>query len=87
MYVRTKPLLPDGTIDDKKGIVHIINGTGGASWKDPVPMTSQIAFTPSVRSFPVITFITFEGRTAQLRTVDARSENHLQLIDSYTITH
>ena len=86
VYVRTKPLLPDGTVDGKKGIVHIINGTGGASWKDPVTMSPQIAFTPSVRSFPVITFITLEGNTAQLRTVDARPENHLQLIDTYTVT-
>ena len=86
VYVRTKPLLPDGTIDEEKGIVHIINGTGGASWKDPVAMSQQIAFTPSVRSFPVITFITFEGPTATLRTVDARPESHLQIIDTYTIT-
>jgi len=87
VYVRTRPLLPDGTINEEKGIVHIINGTGGASWKDPVTMNSQIAFTPSVRSFPVITFITFDGHTAQLRTVDARPENHLQIIDTYTFTH
>jgi Calcineurin-like phosphoesterase len=87
IYARTKPLLPDGTVDNKKGIVHIINGTGGASWKDPVPMSSQIAFTPSVRSFPVITFITFEGRTANLRTIDARPENNLKTIDTYSITH
>ncbi|MGD1045448.1 MAG: metallophosphoesterase [Bacteroidota bacterium] len=86
VYVRTKPLLPDGTVE-KKGIVHIINGTGGASWKDTVTMSSQIAFTPSVRSFPVITFITFESHTAKLRTIDARPENHLQIIDTYTITH
>ena len=87
VYIRTKPLLPNGIVDNKKGIVHIINGTGGASWKDPVPMSSQIAFTPSVRSFPVITFITFEGHNAKLRTVDARPENHLHSIDSCTITH
>ena len=87
VYVRTKPLLPDGTVNIKKGIVHIINGTGGASWKDPVARYPQIAFTPSVRSFPVITFITFEGSTAQLKTVDARPENHLHIIDTYTITH
>ena len=87
LYLRTKPLLPDGTVDEKKGIIHIINGTGGASWKDPAPMGPQIAFTPSVTSFPVITFITFEGSTATLRTVDVRPENHLQLIDSYTLTH
>ncbi len=86
VYVRTKRLLPDGTINEKKGLIHIINGTGGASWKDPVPAAPQIAFTPSVRSFPVITFITFEGRTAILRTVDARPESHLKIIDTCTIT-
>ena len=56
LYLRTKPLLPEGTVDEGKGIIHIINGTGGASWKDPAPMGPQIAFTPSVTSFPVITF-------------------------------
>ena len=87
LYVRTKPLLPDGTVDQKNGIVHIINGTGGASWKDPAPMSPQVAFTPTVRSFPVITFITFEGNAAKLRTVDARPENHLHIIDTCTFTH
>ena len=86
VYVRTKPLLPDGTVNEKNGIVHLINGTGGASWKDPVKMSPQIAFTPSVRSFPVITFITFEGHTAKLQTLDARPENQLHIIDTYTIT-
>ena len=86
VYVRTKRLLPDGTVDGKKGLIHIINGTGGASWKDPVPMNPQIAFTLPVKSFPVITFITFEGGIAKLRTVDARPESHLKIIDSCTIT-
>lgn len=87
LYLRTKPLLPDGTVDEKNGIIHVINGTGGASWKDPAPMSPQVAFTPTVRSFPVITLITFEGNTAKLKTVDARPENHLQVIDTYSITH
>jgi hypothetical protein len=86
IYLRTKPLLPDGTVDEQNGIVHIINGTGGASWKDPAAMSPQVAFTPSVKSFPVVTFITFEGRVATLRTVDARPEKHLQVIDTYTLT-
>ena len=84
-YIRTKPLAPNGVVDEAHGMVTLVNGTGGASWKDPAPMSPQIAFTPSVRSFPVITFITFEGRTATLSTVDARPENHLHIIDTYTI--
>jgi hypothetical protein len=49
-------------------------------------MNPQIAFTLPVKSFPVITFITFEGGIAKLRTVDARPESHLKIIDSCTIT-
>lgn len=86
VYVRIKRLLPDGIIDEKKGIVHIINGMGGTSWKYPLPMSPQIVFTPSVKSFPVITFITFDGNTAKLRTVDARPESHLKIIDTCIIT-
>ena len=29
IYLRTKPLRPDGSLDKKDGIVHVINGTGG----------------------------------------------------------
>jgi len=83
VYVRTKPLLPDETIDEKKGIVTIINGTGGASWKDPIKENSRIAFTPSEKSFPTITFLTFDGNKAHLETVDCRPGNNLKVIDSY----
>lgn len=85
-YVRTKPLLPDGTIDDARGMVHIINGTGGASWEDPQLLNQKIAFTPSVASFPCITFITFEGHTAIVQTVDARPESKLRVIDEWKWT-
>ena len=81
VYIRTKPLLPDESID-KKGIVTIINGTGGASWKDPVAPNPHIAFTPSERSFPTVTFITFEGNKAHLETVDCRPGKNLKVIDS-----
>jgi hypothetical protein len=86
VYLRTRPLLPDGTVDAKAGMVHIINGTGGASWKDPVPPDEKIAFTPAVKSFPCITFLTFEGDTAFLQTVDARPESKLKVIDEFTWT-
>ncbi len=86
LYLRSRPLLPDGTVDEARGMVHVINGTGGASWKDPAPPGPRTAFTPSERSFPCITFITFEGRTASLRTVDARPGKHLATIDSWTWT-
>jgi len=81
VYLRTKPLLPDGTVEARKGMVHIINGTGGASWKDPVPSDEKIAFTPSIKSFPCITFLTFEGDSATLQTVDARPGSKLKVID------
>ncbi|HTY37079.1 MAG TPA: metallophosphoesterase [Bacteroidota bacterium] len=86
MYVRTKPLSPEGIVDTLHGIVQVINGTGGASWKDPAPPDPRIAFTPTTRSFPVITYITFEGRTATLRSFDARAEHNLQEIDHYELT-
>jgi hypothetical protein len=85
MYVRTKAMLPDGTLDEK-GIVHIINGTGGASWKDPAKPNERIAFTPAVTSFPCITFLTFEGNKATLSTVDARPSSQLKVIDTSTWT-
>jgi hypothetical protein len=84
LYLRTAPLTPEGEIDTARGIVHIINGTGGASWKDPVSPDPRIAFTPRSRSFPCITFLTFRGDTATIRTVDARPENALVMIDQYT---
>jgi len=50
IYLRTKPLRPDGMPDKKNGIVHVINGTGGASYKDPSPSSPKIAYTPRMRS-------------------------------------
>ncbi len=81
VYVRTKPLDPDEKIDNKHGIVTIINGTGGASWKNHVKANPRIAYTPNERSFPTITFLTFEGNKAHLETVDCRPGHHLKVID------
>ena len=86
VYVRTKKLLPDGSPDEARGMVHVINGAGGASWLKPVAVTPKTAFTPSERSFPCITFVTFQGDTASLRTVDARPGKNLQIIDTFTWT-
>lgn len=86
IYLRTKPLRPDGIVDEKDGIVHVINGTGGASYKDPAPVTTKTAFTPSEKSFPCITFLTFDGNEAELHTVDARPGHNLQVIDTYKLT-
>lgn len=83
VYVRTKPLLPDGTVDEKNGMVHIVNGVGGASWKDPQPVTEKTAYTPDERSFPCITFITIEGKNASIQTIDARPEKELAVIDEW----
>ena len=83
VYVRTKPLSPDEKIDNKNGVVTIINGTGGASWKDPVASNPKIAYTPNERSFPTVTFITFDGDKAHLETIDCRPGKNLNVIDKY----
>jgi hypothetical protein len=83
-YIRTKPLLPDGTVDTLRGMVTLVNGTGGATWADPAPPHPMIAYTPTEKSFPCITFITFEGRRATLKTVDARPGRHLAVIDAWS---
>ncbi len=84
IYLRTKPLRPDGNVDAKNGIVHVINGTGGASFKDPSPQSPKIAYTPAEKSFPCITFVTISGNKASLETVDARPGHDLRVIDKYT---
>jgi predicted phosphodiesterase len=81
VYLRTKPLAPDGTVDEQKGIVHIINGVGGASWMNPQPYSNKTAFTPKVKSFPAITFLTLEGNTATVQTIDARPGQKRAVID------
>jgi large repetitive protein len=85
IYLRTKPLDPAGTIDKKNGIVHIINGTGGASWKSPQPYVEKTAFTPDEKSFPCITFLTIEGNSGVIQTLDARPGNNLKIIDEYKV--
>jgi hypothetical protein len=82
--VRTHPLLPDGTVDHEDGMVHIVNGCGGASWKDPQTVVNKTAFTPSTRSFATITFITIEGGTALVQTIDARPDRNLEVIDEWS---
>ena len=84
LYLRSKPLLPDGSLDETHGIVHLINGTGGASWKEPAASGPRTAFTPNEKSFPCITFLTFQGNRASIRTVDARPGKGLATIDSWT---
>ncbi|MBE3133052.1 MAG: metallophosphoesterase, partial [Acidobacteria bacterium] len=84
VYVRTRPLLPDGTVDDTNGMVHIINGAGGASWKDPILPNPKIAFTPAVPSFPCVTFLTFEGARVSLETIDARPGQNGRVIDRWS---
>ena len=83
VYVRTQPLLPDGTVNHESGVVHIVNGCGGASWKSPQPVVNKTAFTPDTTSFAVITFITIEGETALVQTVDARPGRNLAVIDEW----
>jgi len=83
IYLRTKPLRPDGTVDNEHGIVNVINGTGGASYKDPSPESPKIAYTPREKSFPCITFLTIDGDKAKLETMDARPGKELHVIDSY----
>lgn len=83
VYVRTHPLLPDETVDDKNGMIHIINGTGGASWEPPQPKTAHTAFTPADSSFACITFITFDSVSALVQTIDARPNQNLKIIDEF----
>ncbi|MBA7710073.1 hypothetical protein ES703_119002 [subsurface metagenome] len=83
VYVRTHPLLPDGTVNHESGMVHIVNGCGGASWKDPQPYTNKTAYTPDTTSFATITFITIDGNTALVQTVDARPGRNLAVIDEW----
>jgi len=84
IYVRTRPLAPDGTPDAEHGLVTIVNGTGGASWKDPAPNSEKVAFTPAGKSYPCIAFLTIEGKDASLTTVDARPASRLNVIDHWT---
>ena len=84
IYLRTKPLRPDVTVDEKDGIVHIINGTGGASFKDPTPESAKTEFTPAGKSFPCIAFLTIEGDKAKLETIDARPGQLLHILDTCT---
>jgi calcineurin-like phosphoesterase family protein len=81
VYLRTKPLRPDGTIDERRGIVHVINGVGGATWKDPQPYTSKTAYTPATKSFPAITFLTLQDGVATLQTIDARPGKNCAVVD------
>ena len=85
IYLRTKPLSPNGTIDIKNGIVHIINGTGGASWEDQQTYVDKTAFTPDEKSFPCITFLTIDGNQGIIQTLDARPGHNLKVIDEYKL--
>lgn len=85
-YVRSHPLMPDGTVDHEHGMVHIINGTGGASWESAQQYSEKTAFTPDTTSFPTITFITLDANTILVQTVDARPESNLNVIDEWEIT-
>ena len=84
VYLRSKPLLPDGTVDFENGMVHIINGTGGASYKPAQKYSEKTAFTPNSMSFPSITFITLKKNKATIQTIDARPENKLTVIDEWS---
>jgi len=83
-YVRTHPLAPNGTLDMEKGMVHLVNGTGGASFKKPVKKVKRTAFTPKIMSFPTVTMIRFKGPTLELETIDTRPGNKLAVIDTWT---
>jgi hypothetical protein len=86
VYLRTRPLRPDGTTDPVNGIVHVINGTGGAGWPAAQRPNPKTAFTPAERSFPCIVFLTFEGNRARLEAVDARPASRRAVIDRWETT-
>lgn len=83
VYLRTFPVSPGGTVDHENGMVHIINGCGGASWEDPQSYTNKTAFTPATTSFAAVTFITINGDTALVQTVDVRPDRNLAVIDEW----
>ncbi len=83
VYVRSFPLLPDGSIDQINGMVHIVNGCGGASWKSAQTYSDKTAYTPQTKSFACITFITIEGNKAFIQTIDARPDSNLKVIDEW----
>lgn len=86
VYLRTHPLMPDGKVDHKKGMVHIINGTGGASFKPAQKMTKKTAFTPKSKSFATICFLTFDKNKLHVKTIDARAGKNRAVIDEWTWT-
>jgi len=83
-YVRTHPLSPGGTKDLKNGMVHLVNGTGGASFKKPLKRVERTAFTPKTKSFPTVTVIRFKGPTLTLKTIDTRPGKKLAVVDIWT---
>ncbi len=83
-YVRTHPLSPKGMQDLEKGIVHIVNGTGGASFKKPLKRVKRTAFTPKTTSFSTVTMIRFKGSTLELKTIDTRPGKKLAVVDAWT---
>ncbi|MCF7972610.1 MAG: metallophosphoesterase [Phycisphaerae bacterium] len=82
-YLRTYPLLPDGVQDLENGMVHIINGTGGASFTRPPKKVEKTAFTPDTKSFPTVTMLRFQGSTLMLKTIDTRPGKDLAVIDAW----
>jgi len=82
-YVRTYPLLPDGSVSFERGMVHIVNGCGGAGFKAPQQKSSKTAFTPDSWSFAMVTFITIEGDVATVETVDARTLENVGTVDRW----
>jgi len=83
-FVRSKPLLPNGSVDYRDGMVHIVNGCGGADFKRPQAITEKIAYTPPGWSFACVTFITLEGNTARVETIDVRKLTNIGIFDSWT---
>lgn len=83
VYIRSHPLLADGTVNHDSGMIHIVNGCGGASWKAPQEYVDKTAYTPNETSFACITFITLDEDTAFIQTVDARPGKNLEVFDEF----
>jgi predicted phosphodiesterase len=80
-YIRSHPVLPDGTVDNQNGMVHIINGCGGANFKSTQDVVEKTAYTPSQRAFACVTFLTLEDNIATIETVDVRTLINYGTID------
>ena len=52
-------------------------------YKPAQPITEKTAYTPSSRNFACVTFITIEGSTAYVETIDVRTYPNIGIFDTW----